>query len=619
MGYTIRLTLTLTSILTTAVGCSSGAPRSVARPDARVDPDAGTARLDGGPPVDAGVAPSGDVGRYQVHEITVAAASAPFANPWEETALQAELTAPSGARLTVPGFYYDVDTWKLRFVPAEVGRYVYTYTLTGPAGQLDAGEGAFEVGDTTDPGFLRAHPTNPYRLVYERGGALFSGQGFSGCLRDPESQRFPTPWEDKGFCIDKYAADDTAACGKTWSEYLERHVADMRPSLYRWNVNACSFPLWSQLETAYPNGVAQPNNVYDVRWGKWGDRVAADLRARGVRILMSPVGFGWQRAEYGNKCGPNYDQDCTAAVCGARGDLPCTAHNAGLVNTNDVAALQRYFTYIVARYGAYVDVWELINEYPLPDAAVTTLARHIRSIDPYDHPVTISWTRPDHPEMELTVPHVYQRSDAFDVDLRQADALVAGNLGPGRVYPKDRYPMPIIAGEIGEPFGTSTDPNFEANVREGTRIKLWSAFFMEAGLVLWESSLSGARQFGGVTFLGPELRRAFRAHEAFVAQVPSDVTPLPMVTLRSGGDTVRAYALRGPSAQVGYLVHPTRDVTAPARAQGFELTLDAPAAGTLRWLSPADGSELGRVEVQAGLQTLPVPVFEIDLAYALVP
>ncbi|MCA9556635.1 MAG: hypothetical protein KC933_41815, partial [Myxococcales bacterium] len=250
---------------------------------------------------------------------------------------------------------------------------------------------------------------------------------------------------------------------------------------------------------------------------------------------------------------------------------------------------------------------------------ITQLSNHLRSVDPYDHPITISWTRPDHPSMELSVPHVYQRSNADDIDLRQADALVAGNLGAGRVYPKARYPMPIIAGEIGEPFGTSSDANFELNMRVGSRIKLWSAFFNEAGLVLWESSLNNAQANGGVTFLSPELRQAFAVHQTFAAAMTADVVPVAMSTLQSGSDRVRVYQLKGASTLYGYLLHPNGNVTSPTTARGFTVQLDVPRAGTLRWVSPVDGAERGSSAVQAGLQSVAVPEFDFDLAFSLTP
>ncbi|MCA9550029.1 MAG: diguanylate cyclase [Myxococcales bacterium] len=343
------------TLMLSALACAGGAERDrdpgITDADGGVSSGQDSGQSDAGAGVDAGPNPSGDVGRYQVHEITVTASNDGFRNVWEDAQLQARLTAPSGAMVTVPGFYYDANTWKIRYAPSEVGAYTYSYTLSGPAGTVSEGSGRFVVYESSEQGFLRQHSSNPYRMVFERTGALFTGQGFSGCLRDPESQTFPTPWEDKGFCIDKYRATDADACGKTYDQYMNVYADQMKPAVYRWNVNACSFPLWNQIDTTFPNGVATPNNYYNVTWGKWGDKVVRDLRRRGIRILMSPVGFGWQRAPYGNRCGPNNDQDCTTSVCGEHADMPCTAHNAAVVDTNDVQGLMRYYTYIVARYG----------------------------------------------------------------------------------------------------------------------------------------------------------------------------------------------------------------------------------------------------------------------------
>lgn len=553
--------------------------------------------------------------RFEVYEWTVAHDDAPYANPFEEVTLAMTLTAPSGATIAVPGFYYDADTWKVRFAPREVGTYAFTYRLDDANGTQVELQGSLEVGGSADRGFLRPHPTNPHRYVYEGDGGLFAGVGVSTCVRDSVAPAFPTVQEPKGWCIDKYRADDAEACGKTWPAWSSVYIDETAVDLFRWTVNNCSYPLWVQLAT---DG-GTPNNVYHLEWGKWGDRMVRDLRRRGVRIVLDPVGFGWQNAAQGRTfCGPNFDEDCTAWICGADRDRPCTDQNAALVDPNDVAALERYYTYIVARYGAYVDVIELINEYHFDDGVLGQLAEHVKRVDPYDHPVTTSWARPDHPSIDLSTPHVYQRSNGFDVDRTLLSAVVDGNYDV-EPFAKASHGKPIIVGELGEPFGPDESADFEVRTRLGTRVKLWTGFFNEVSGIPWESSLSGAQFLGGVVFLSPELRADYRALSRFTDDVDADVRIAPLASLDANGEPVRVYTLRGAARVYGYLFHGVADPARPQTVDGLAVAVDVPRAGTLEWYSTADGSVLAMTPVQAGLQTVTAPSFTHDLAFRTRP
>lgn len=551
-----------------------------------------------------------DTCRYFVHEWTIAHPDDAYANPFEEVTVTMTLTAPSGATLSVFGFYYDADTWKIRFAPREVGEYTFAYRLDDATGTRVVKEGTLSVGASDRRGFLVPDPHNRFRFVHEGDGGVFGGVGLSTCVRDSVATQFPTPQEPKGWCIDKVDANDESACGKTWSEWSSVYVEQTEIDLFRWSVNNCSYPLWEQLVT---DG-GTPDNVYDVEHGKWGDRMLRDLVGRGVRVYLDPVGFGWQAVEPGRRrCGPNWDEDCADFVCGRDHDLPCTDQNAARIDLSEVAALERYFTYVVARYGAWIDFVELVNEYFLDDGTIQRLAEHVRSVDPYGHPVTVSWARPDHPSIDMSSPHVYQRSDPFDSDRQLLDAVVAGRSG-AESFPKAVHGKPIVIGELGEPFGPDDSPRYRERTRLGTRVKMWTAFFNEVHGIPWESSLSGAQFLGGVVFVGPELRADFRALSRFVRAVDPDVVIQPVIETNAGSDPVRVYTLRGASNVYGYVFHasPTLDASS---ATGLTIDIDVPRAGRIEWYATDDGRTIESIEVTAGVHTLVAPSFTHDVAF----
>merc|ERR1712061_645628 len=79
-------------------------------------------------------------------------------------------------------------------------------------------------------------------------------------------------------------------------------------------------------------------------------------------------------------------------------------------------ALGRYLDLVVARWGAQVDVWSLSNEARSPDSWIEWMAGYLRSIDPYQHPISVSWNRPDLDKIESNSIHWYHSDDIRDED-----------------------------------------------------------------------------------------------------------------------------------------------------------------------------------------------------------
>src|SRR5450631_1208792 len=95
------------------------------------------------------------VGRYDVLELTYPYSSTGLANPWEQVKVTAVFTSPSLKTLTWMGFYYDVNDFRVRFAPAEVGNYTYTVSITGgPSGNFNT-SGSFTSVASSNKGFLR--------------------------------------------------------------------------------------------------------------------------------------------------------------------------------------------------------------------------------------------------------------------------------------------------------------------------------------------------------------------------------------------------------------------------------------------------------------------------------
>jgi hypothetical protein len=491
------------------------------------------------------------VGRYAVYELSFDYPSAGYANPWDHPPLTVTFTAPSGAHLAVGGFYVPPDRWKVRFAPAQLGRYAWHAAFTAATGTR-TDRGAFTVVESGAPGFVRRYPPNPFRWVFDDGTPYYP-LGLQDCTDDRDHSG--DPFDDFGFDGGFRPHNFHLGSKTDMDTYLDAYAA-AGFNLWRWTVDNCSFRLWER--------IAPEGNLYLPQELEWGDQLVTTLRAKGFRIYANVFGFA-----------PPFPN--------ATAESP------------EMEAVQRYVRYFVNRYAAYVDFWELMNEATASDEWYATVAETVRAYDPYDHPIATSWERPDLAAIDLTSPHWYQTEDELESDRVTAERIRALR-GHGK---------PIVFGEHG-----NAGVNWDERSATRMRLRTWTAFFEQATLIFWNSSFGKDYHAGAANiYLGPEERGYARALQDFTAGFDPAAVPVPGVT--SAPDRVRAYGLRSANAYAVYLVNFT-DHTNPTG--GVSLMADVPVAGTAIWYDPATGNMVATVPVTAGRHTLPVPDFVTDLA-----
>ncbi|MFP3895917.1 MAG: DUF5060 domain-containing protein, partial [Anaerolineales bacterium] len=107
-----------------------------------------------------------EVGEWVLHTEKV------YDNPFADVIVEAAFEAPSGQTFTVPGFYDGENTWRVRFNPAEAGRYSFRM-VSRPENPDLTGEGTFQVEDGEKQGYLQATPDQGWGFSYESGERVF--------------------------------------------------------------------------------------------------------------------------------------------------------------------------------------------------------------------------------------------------------------------------------------------------------------------------------------------------------------------------------------------------------------------------------------------------------------
>jgi hypothetical protein len=275
-----------------------------------------------------------------------------------------------------------------------------------------------------------------------------------------------------------------------------------------------------------------------------------------------------------------------------------------------MAKLKRFVKYSVDRWGAYVDFWEFLNEQKADARWYEIMTPYLRAVDPYRHPITTSWERPELPGIEVNAPHWYA-GIRNEINCDQETAANARNW--------KRFNKPVIVGEQGNTAskeqlrtpGVGGVWDEKSSLR--MRIRNWTALFNEMTFIFWNTSYARDGHSMNI-WLGPQERQYVRAMQDFAQRLDKDVRMAPVTV--SDPKAVRGWALAS-RERAGVYLHHFADHTNPV--SNLTVTLDVPKSTPGYWYSPENAAILRRIDVPVGRQSLAVPPFTVDVALLLTP
>ncbi|GIX07941.1 MAG: hypothetical protein KatS3mg115_2344 [Candidatus Poribacteria bacterium] len=542
------------------------------------------------------------VPRYEVFELTFEH-EGEYENPFFDVTIEVIFYAPAGKSYRVGGFHYGSEEpptievrqgpegrreviyryakqnlWKARFAPSETGTWHYEFVFRNDRGESASGTGTFRCieGRAPQRGFVRVSPENPFRWVFDDGSPYFP-VGLQECIGDYDGSgsvldtaslegpfrtdlRDPPPLPSGPMYVRGPSENP-----QNMDVYFRRY-AQAGFNLFRFSQANCSYPLYDDLDH------------YRVHEAIMTDELLQLARGYGFRIFYGIFGFQ-------------------------------AAFNDEPENAEGIQKVQRFIKYSVDRWGAYVDFWEFLNEQQAETAWYETMIPYLRSIDPYGHPITTSWERPELDGIDLSAPHWYQREDEHE-----SDAITAR-----RAQEWKRFGKPVIVGEQGnwvdpkKPRPLGVGGVWDIGSARRMRLRLWSALFHEIALIFWNTSYARDGHFMNI-WLGPQEREYVRALQDFASRLDGAMRMVPVVV--SNPNAVRAYGLASEN-RAGVYLHHFADHRSPI--EGLRLTLEVPRAATAYWYDPATAKILGAFEVTKGRQSLEVPPFLVDLALLITP
>ncbi len=520
------------------------------------------------------------VPKYGLVELTVRCSDR-FENPFRDAACAAEFVAPSGIRFRVEGFHDGEDLWKVRFVPREHGLWSWTARITGGAKPVEAA-GAFECRGTHGHGFLRLSARNPFRYEYED-GTPFYPIGIQTC--DFLRPDFDGPEPGQG--------ESRTVSNAEWLQAFTGAVNLVRTQFGQGTRAGCALPLIAAPPKGKPGEALDPFRYrpdrYDLDLAARIDAVYREQREAGVSqilILFQDMSL-WGGGD--TAFGKVRDRESYKTLRAA-----------------NLTLQEQYIRYIVARYGAFVDIFEIFNEDSYaPDDYLAHLAALIRKADPYGRLLTTNYERPGAGWSDITTWHEYMGMPA-----REVDAYLVGQIA----LFKSRGKL-VQNTEFGNQGALSNVDPLK------WRIAVWAAYMHESSLVFWSMS---QRQFpaGHVktgnanAYIGPETRRAFRVFHGLTRDLP--VTMRPAAVGYGDQTQLRAYALAGERRALVYVCHVADHATAFTLSDPL-FVQTGPGRWRVRWVSPETGADLASEEVETVHQylSLRVPPVMVDVVARL--
>jgi Protein of unknown function (DUF4038)/Domain of unknown function (DUF5060) len=270
-------------------------------------------------------------------------ATQPHPHPFTQVNLDVIFTDPAGQQKTVPAFWAGADTWKVRYASSLTGthRYRSDCSVKDDPG-LHGVEGRLEIKPYTGQNPLYRH--GPIRVATD-------GRHFAHTDGTPFFWLADTWWK----CLCKRM---------TWEGFQEL-TADRQ---------AKGFSVVQIVCGPYPD-----EGAFEPRWENEGGK---PYETRDFSVV-NPAYFDYADRRFKHLV----DAGIVPAIVGAWGRADCNS-----MEFDGPEGLKRHWRHLVARYGAYPVFWILAGEIPdgtkWGEGPWADVARYLRRIDPYHHPLT---------------------------------------------------------------------------------------------------------------------------------------------------------------------------------------------------------------------------------------
>lgn len=455
-------------------------------------------------------------------------------------------------KIKLNAFYYDHNTWKIRFSAPSPGQYKYQINIKSPfaikkhSGTIQFDVGKEEVISTQEGLFLINNKTVFFPLGIQD---IFADWNYNGNMMDMMSDS----------ASDKPVSDTSEFSYLNIDDYLDSYQTEAKINIFRYGVDHWTMPLWHSIDPK--------NIVLSTNGGKFGDTLIEKLKNRDIKIIMTIFGF-----------------------------YPPYRSYEEIGDKNNQQALKFYLDYVIARYSANVDLWELSNEAEAHELWYEFVTNYLKENDPYHHPISTNWETESAKNLDFLSVHWYN-----------PDITDPGQLANQMGYLNQKYNDQEKAVLVSE-FGFKNSSYFTNSV-ESMRVLSWLASFQKMGLIFWTQGQNGIYKNpdNANIYLGPKERLYLRNLQEFLPknlEIPVKKEMVVIAELQT-----QAYLLRNQDYILAYLLKLDE-----SQEKNAWLNLNLNNKAKLEWIEPKTGKILEKGALEKGEQSIHIPDFDLDLA-----
>jgi hypothetical protein len=540
--------------------------------------------------------------KWDIYEITFIANDNIYANPFWDIEIKGIFTGPNSEILNIGGFYYDTNTWKLRFSPTEEGIWEFLIHFKTPNDTV-VFEGNFECLPANDNhGFLEVSKNNPYNFIYSDGTSLLIN-GINGHTPSVTAALLGIP--------NTPPPADSLMTKLMWEYLASRNINTYRLQMFHQNW-AAPVSDWNEFE-GLANLLQNSGSLdkYDISNAKLIDKWFRNAAENGVNIypcLFTIHDDGnvyfFNQSPWSVENGGFYTNLT---------DMYSTATGIG----HDYA--KKYVKYIINRYGAFHNIlaWEYNNEWGKYTSQdwINSIDTVITNNDPYNRAHVVSYWGFDYSfdselhnlsSNEIVDFHVYPwagYNSEFTID-----SLINDNIS----YFYNKYEKPILIGEFGS---GDFDNNIPPEDHYFDRVGYWTTFISGGSALFW---LRGDNTSTGIDYNIETLEwiKSFGDITSNI-QYLENFIPQNNIITTSDNSNLRAYCLGANNEFVSYIHHFSNH---DDNIINNTLQVSVPSSSwEISWYDPSSGLLISTETIvnSNGTLNIDIPDFNVDIVLFL--
>lgn len=471
-----------------------------------------------------------------------------YQNVFTDVKIEAIFSNQNQQKIKVDGFYYDHNLWKIR-AKLTKGAWKWQTKIKTPF-WTNIQSGTIEIRKD----FPKNLSINGDVFVTEDNEVFFP-IGLEDIIVDQNKDG--NPLNQLGNAKDKMPTIDPKEVSfLTFGEYLDLYANDAKINIFRYGPDNWAPSIWHDLKN-------RNNFKMEINGNLQGDIILNELQKRDLKVIMSIFSF-----------------------------YPPYTSEESINKKSNQDVLKEYLDYVIARYAASVDIWELTNEAAPSLKWQNFISDYLAKKDPYHHPITTNLENTQLKNSDLLSTHLYLKAPKNNRELIE----LTNNL-----QKKDWKKANLIS-----EFGFKGANYFEGSA-DLMRKFSWIFTFQKKGIIFW--NIGGGIYENPETaciYLGPKERFYLNNLQNFIPRMQFPLTN-DFQIIDEGKIVV--YSLKDQNSNLLYLLNLDQTNVKQQR-----LPLKILRAGSLEIINPVNYTNISKIEVNENITEITLPYFEDDLA-----